>query len=179
MSREPPVSIPFREYRFSRVLKRPASASGMLEYRADGVLVRDVELPYRERTLVSGEGVILQREGRAERRFPLERAPQLRVLLEGFRALLDGRLSTLRNDFTVRLDEAGRGWTITLTPLDATLARRLTALRIDGTGDQPTCLEIAMPDGASYTLLGPTPRVRDVPTRAELEATCRTPLAAP
>jgi hypothetical protein len=179
LAREPPVSTPFLEYRFSRVLKRPASASGTLEYRADGVLVRDVELPYRERTVVSGDGVSVQREGRAERRFPLERAPQLRVLLDSFRALLDGRLSTLRDDFTVHLDEAGRGWTITLTPLDPTLARRLTTLRIDGADDRPACLTISMPDGASYTLLGPAPRVPDAPTRAELEAQCRTPLTAP
>jgi hypothetical protein len=179
LAREPPVSTPFVEYRFSRVLKRPASASGTLEYRADGVLIRDVELPYRERTTVSGDGVSVRREGRAERRFPLERAPQLRVLLDGFRALLDGRLSALRGDFTVHLDETGRRWTITLTPLDATLARRLTTLRIDGTDDRPTCLAIAMPDGASYTLLGPVTRVSDAPTRAKLEAICRTPPAAP
>jgi hypothetical protein len=179
LAREPPVSTPFAEYRFSRVLKRPASASGTLEYRADGVLVRDVDHPYRERTLVSGDNVTLQREGRAERRFPLERAPQLRVLLDSFRALLDGRLSTLRRDFTVNLDEAGRGWTITLTPLDATLTRRLTTLRIDGTDDRPTCLTIAMSDGVSHTLLGPVTRVSDAPTRAELEAICRTPPAAP
>jgi hypothetical protein len=179
LARDPPVSTPFVEYRFSRVLKRPASASGTLEYRTDGVLVRDVELPYRERALVSGDSVSLQREGRAERRFPLERAPQLRVLLEGFRALLDGKLSTLRDDFTVRLDEAGRRWTITLTPLDASLARRLTSLRIEGSDDRPTCLEIAMPDGASYTLLGAKVPVRETPTRAELEAICRSPSATP
>jgi hypothetical protein len=179
LAREPPVSTPFVEYRFSRVLKRPASASGTLEYRADGVLVRDVEHPYRERTTVSGDGVSVQREGRAERRFPLERAPQLRVLLDSFRALLDGRLSALRRDFTVSLEEAGRGWTITLSPLDATLARRLTTLRIDGTDDRPTCLAIAMTDGASYTLLGPVTRVGGAPTRAELEAICRSPPAAP
>jgi hypothetical protein len=179
LARDPPVSTPFVEYRFSRVLKRPASASGMLEYRADGVLVRDVELPYRERTVVSVDGVSVQREGRAERRFPLERAPQLRVLLDSFRALLDGKLSALRHDFTVSLDEAGRSWTITLTPLDATLARRLTTLRIDGIDDRPTCLAIAMPDGASYTLLGPVTRLTDAPTRAELEAICRTPPATP
>lgn len=179
MAREPPVSTPFVEYRFSRVLKRPASASGTLEYRADGVLARDVELPYRESALVSGDSVSLQREGRAERRFPLERAPQLRVLLEGFRALLDGRLSKLREDFTVRLEESGRSWAITLTPLDASLARRLTTLRINGTDDRPTCLEIAMSDGASYTLLGPKVAVRDSPTRPELDAICRTPPATP
>jgi hypothetical protein len=93
--------------------------------------------------------------------------------------LLDGRLSALRNDFTVDLEEAGRRWTITLTPLDATLARRLTTLRIEGTDDRPTCLAIAMPDGASYTLLGPATRMSAAPTRAELEAICRAPVAAP
>jgi hypothetical protein len=52
-------------------------------------------------------------------------------------------------------------------------------LRIDGADDRPTCLAIAMPDGASYTLLGPVTRVSDAPTRADLEAFCRTPPAAP
>lgn len=177
LAREPPISTPFVEYHFSRVLKRPAQARGTLEYDKDAVLVRNVESPYRERTEVSGETVSVRRENKPERRFSLQRAPQLRVLLGSFRALLDGRLSGLRDDFDVRFDDGGHGWVITLTPHDATLARHVGSLRVDGVDDRPVCLESATADGASYTLLGGNLPTADAPTRDSLEKFCRAPAA--
>jgi hypothetical protein len=174
LARTPPVSTAFVEYRFSHVLKRPARTSGTLEYRADGVMVRDVKSPHLERTEVSADEVRIQRGQRPVQRLSLQRAPQLRVLLASFRALLDGRLAPLTQDFEVALTEQAPRWTLTLRPRDARLAKYLTRIEVYGAGDRPRCLEAVEPDGdATLTLFDstapPPPRV----DRATLEQQCR------
>ncbi len=61
----------FVEYRFSHLLKKPLRSSGTLEYRADGVLARNVEAPYRESTEVEGDAVRITRDGRPTRTISL------------------------------------------------------------------------------------------------------------
>ncbi len=104
LARTPPVSTEFVEYRFSHLLKKPLRSSGTLEYRADGVMVRNVVAPGRELTEVDGGQVRITRAGKPARTLSLQRAPQLRVLLGSFRALLEGRLSPLQQDFALTLD---------------------------------------------------------------------------
>lgn len=175
LARTPPVSTPFVEYRFSRVLKRPARTSGTLEYRLDGVMVRDVKSPHLERTEVSAGEVRIQRGQRPVQRLSLQRAPQLRVLLASFRALLDGRLTPLSQDFEVSLTDDQQRWTLTLRPRDPRLGKYLARIEVYGAGDQPRCLEAVEPDGdATLTLFDSTePPTAARMDRAALEQQCR------
>ena len=98
--RTPPVSTDFVEYRFSHLLKKPLRSSGTLEYRADGVLVTQCRWRRTARTTeVDGDQVRITRDGKPTRTLSLQRAPQLRVLLGSFRALLEGRLTPLQQRF--------------------------------------------------------------------------------
>lgn len=172
--RTPPVSTDFVEYRFSHLLKKPLRSNGTLEYRADGVLVRNVVAPNREATEVDGEQVRITRAGKPTRTLSLQRAPQLRVLLGSFRALLEGRLTPLQQDFTVTLAEHEANWTLTLAPKDSSLARHLAHIEVHGSGDRPACLEALEPDGdGALTLFTTAPAGNTLPTRAELERLCR------
>ena len=156
------------------LLKKPLRSSGTLEYRADGVLVRNVVAPNREATEVDGEQVRITRAGKPTRTLSLQRAPQLRVLLGSFRALLDGRLTPLQQDFTVTLAEHEANWTLTLVPKDPSLARHLAHIEVHGSGDRPACLEALEPDGdGALTLFTTAPTGNTLPTRAELERLCR------
>jgi outer membrane lipoprotein carrier protein LolA len=184
--RSPPVTTAFVEYRFSHLLKKPLRTSGTLEYRADGVLARKVDMPYRETTEVTGDQVRIARADKPARTLSLQRAPQLRVLLGSFRALLEGRLAPLAQDFDIALDENEAGWTLTLEPRDAKLAKHLARIDVFGSGDRPTCLEAREPDGdGAITLLGvalpgQSPAVAGKqPTRVELERACRGPAKQP
>jgi hypothetical protein len=174
------VSTDFVEYRFSHLLKKPLRTSGTLEYRTDGVMSRKVESPYQETTEVEGDAVRITRAGRATRTISLQRAPQLRVLLGSFRALLEGRLTPLESDFTITLDENGQEWTLTLQPKDPRLAKQLDHIRVNGAGDRPTCVEALESDGdAAFTLFGNAPAdTAAPPTRDALAQRCR-PSAAP
>jgi hypothetical protein len=187
LARTPPVTTGFVEYRFSHLLKKPLRTSGTLEYRADGVLARNVDTPYHELTEVTGDEVRITRADKPVRTFSMQRAPQLRVLLGSFRALLDGHLTPLQQDFDLQLAEDAPRWTLTLKPRDARLARHLASITVFGAGERPQCLEALEPDGdGAVTLLrdaqAPEHNQGDkLPSRAEVEHTCRAsgaPLAA-
>jgi outer membrane lipoprotein-sorting protein len=180
LARTPPVSTDFVEYRFSHLLKKPLRSHGTLEYRADGMLVRNLEAPTRETTEVDGEQVRITRAGKPTRTLSLQRAPQLRVLLGSFRALLQGKLTPLQQEFEVGLEEDATRWTLTLKPKDPSLAKHLAHIDVHGAGDRPTCLESLEPDGdGALTLFGPHGAgTAPMQTRAELERTCRNPAAA-
>ena len=137
LRRTPPVTTGFVEYRFSHLLKKPLRVSGTLEYRADGVLARSVAIPYREITEVAGDQVRIQRDTRPARTLSLQRAPQLRVLLGAFRALLEGRLSPLAQDFELALHDDGPHWTLTLTPRDPRLLKALARILVAGSDGSP------------------------------------------
>ncbi len=174
LARTPPVSTNFVEYRFSHLLKKPLRSSGTLEYRADGVMVRNVVAPAREVTEVDGEQVRITRAGKPARTLSLQRAPQLRVLLGSFRALLEGRLTPLQQDFVVTLDEHESNWTLSLEPRDPGLARHLARIDVHGIDDRPACLEALEPDGdGALTLFTAAPAGKTLPTRRELESLCR------
>ena len=175
------MSTGFVEYRFSHLLKKPLQVGGILEYRADGVLVRKVESPYLELTEVIGDQVHITRTGKPPRTVSLQRVPQLRVLLDSFRALLEGKLQPLSVDFDIALEDAAAGWKLTLTPKDAQLRKYLAHIDVFGAGDRPECLEAVEHDGdASLTLFGSAPvslAQAPLPGRAELESRCRLPAA--
>jgi hypothetical protein len=174
LARTPPVTTDFVEYRFSHLLKKPLRSSGTLEYRADGVMVRNVLVPTREVTEVDGEQVRIIRAGKPTRTLSLQRAPQLRVLLGSFRALLEGRLTPLQQEFVVTLDEHAANWTLTLEPRDPSLAKHLAHIDVHGSGDRPACLEALEPDGdGALTLFTAAPAGNPLPTRVELERQCR------
>jgi hypothetical protein len=174
LARTPPVSTDFVEYRFSHLLKKPLRSNGTLEYRADGVMVRNVVAPVHETTEVDGDQVRITRSGKPTRSLSLQRAPQLRVLLGSFRALLEGKLTPLRQEFDVTLTEDAAHWTLTLKPRDPTLARHLAHIDVHGAGDKPACLEALEPDGdGAITLFTAAPVGGAPPSRTELERSCR------
>jgi hypothetical protein len=174
LARVPPVTTSFIEYRFSHLLKRPTQASGLLEYRADGVMVRDVKSPRPERSEVSASEVRIQRGDRSVQRIPLQRAPQLRILLSSFRALLDGRLKPLAQDFNVTLSADHGSWNLSLRPLDARMAKYLSRIEVYGSQSRPHCLEAIEPDGdATLTLLDTTAPASPGESRAVVEKICR------
>jgi hypothetical protein len=171
--RKPPVVTPFVDFRFSHVLKSAARSSGTLEYREDEALVRTVTSPFHEQAEVLGDEVRVRRGERPERRIPLQRIPQLRVLLGSFRAMLDGKVSELSEDFDVTLAEHPVSWKLTLRPRDAKLSRYLERIEVHGSADRPHCLEVVEPDGdVTLTFLETAPDER-ISARSGLEKLCR------
>lgn len=175
--REPPVVTPFVEFRFSRLMKSAARTSGTLEYLGAGLLTRTVTAPYSEHAEIAGDEVRIRRGNREVRRVSLQRVPQLRVLLGGFRAMLDGKIEALKGDFTVTVGGRDESWNLTLRPRDPRIARNLERIEVHGAADRPRCFEIVEPDGDStLTFLDVAPD-RKISARAELSQLCRAGVA--
>jgi hypothetical protein len=155
LSRPAPDTTTFVEVRYSSLLDEPLVASGRLEHRADGALVREVVDPYRETTTLQGENVRLEREGGKPRSFSLNRAPELRGMLSSFGALIAGDLGLLERNFVVTTSGTNDRWRIDLVPIDDKLKRRLARIEVDGSLDRPRCFTMTEPDGdASVMALG-------------------------
>jgi hypothetical protein len=155
LSRPAPDTTTFVEVRYSALLAEPLVASGRLEHRADGALVREVLEPYRETTTLKGENVRLEREGSRPRSFSLNRAPELRGMLSSFGALITGDLGLLESNFVVTTRGSDDRWQIELVPIDDKLKRRLASIYVDGALDRARCFTVSEPDGdASVMALG-------------------------
>jgi hypothetical protein len=175
LSRPAPDTTTFVEVRFSSLLAEPLVASGRLEHRADGALVREILDPYRETTTLKGENVRLEREGSRPRSFSLNRAPELRGILSSFGALIAGDVGLLERHFVVTTSGTEERWRIELVPIDDKLRRRLARIEVDGALDRARCFTMTEPDGdASVMALGIQGRT-DLPqplARESLAAWC-------
>jgi hypothetical protein len=147
LPRPAPDSTSFVEIRFSSLLAEPLVVSGRLEHREDGSLVRRVEWPYQEVTVLQGESVSIERAGSKTRRFTLDRAPELRGMLAGFGAILQGDRQMLDQYFAVSAQGSDARWAITLTPRNDKLKRHLSRIVVDGTENRPKCFTLEEPDG--------------------------------
>ncbi len=148
-------STSFVEIRYSSMLTEPIVASGELEYRKDGALVRRISSPYAETAVVTTETVVFERKGSKPRQFSLDRAPELRGMLTSFGALLQGDREMLERHFSVTTTGNDAGWQIELTPKDRKLKTRIALIRVDGVNGSPRCFTMVEPDGdASLMALG-------------------------
>ncbi len=162
------------------MLKRPTRVTGGLEYRADGVMIRNVASPRPERSEVSGDEVRIARGDGPARRISLQRAPQLRILLSSFRAMLEGRITPLAQDFDISLDGERGSWKLGLRPLDARVAAYLERIDVYGRGPRLHCMEATEPDGdATLTLFGNSGIPALSESRIDIEQFCRAGARAP
>jgi hypothetical protein len=178
LARPTPARTAYTEVRFLHVLRRPLQLHGELTYAGPGRLGKRVDTPYRETTRIADGNVEVEREGRAPQQFALERAPELKALLGGFSDLLGGDAAALQQVYTIDLVHTPPNWTLTFTPRAPALARRLNALDVDGSSDEPRCFTLRQANGdLSIMLLGAlavTPQPQP-PSAAALTALCRAP----
>jgi hypothetical protein len=170
LARPAPETTPFVEVRYSALLTEPLVVAGELEHRGDGALVRRVQEPYRETTTLLGENVTVERDGNRPRRFSLDRAPELRGLLNSFGAMLQGDRATLEQHFEIASSESQDTWRIDLVPRGDKLRARLAHVRVDGQSDRAKCMTMEEPDGdATVMAIGVADR-GELPSPLERES---------
>jgi hypothetical protein len=153
LKREAPARTAYAEVRFSGLLERPLILHGELEYPGPGQLGKRVDTPYKEQTKVANGEASVQRGTRAPRTFSLGQAPELEGFLRGFAALLGGDAAALARDFTFAASGTAHAWQLVLKPRDARLARRISAITVDGSGSTPLCFRTEEADGDVSVLL--------------------------
>jgi hypothetical protein len=176
LKRAAPAKTKFAEVRFSGMLDRPLILRGELEYDGPGKLARRVEAPYREAMTIANGEASVQRGDRPARTFSLSQAPELEGFLRGFAALLGGDAAALARDFTLTAGGDANAWHLKLTPRDDRLARRITALEVDGAGKSARCFHTLEADGDVNVLLVESLADAKVPVRPTppmIDAICR------
>jgi len=153
LAREPPQTIAFVETHRSRLLERDLVVSGVLEYRGKDRLSRVVTAPYRERTDIEGSDVRIQREGRPERRFSLQRSQALAGMLAAFSSVLAGDRAALESAFEPAVEFTAGAWRLDLVPRQRGAEDRIAKIRVSGTGGTPACIVVLAPDGSAATVI--------------------------
>ena len=147
--------VSFVEEHFLAVLDRPVESSGELLYDAPDRLEKRTLKPKPE-TLVLEHGVITAHRGRHIYVLNLSDYPQIVPLIDSIRATLAGDRAALERIFKVRMDGSLEQWKLILTPSDATVARSVKEIRIEGTRDAIHSVEIQQADGdRSLLTIGP------------------------
>jgi outer membrane lipoprotein carrier protein LolA len=138
--------VSFVEQHFLKLLKRPAESYGELTYDAPDRLEKRTVEPKAETLTLAGDVLTVVRGGRA-RTLDLKAYPTLAPFIESIRATLAGDLPSLERLFTVDFAGTLARWRLTLTPRDVQVAKTVSRVTIDGTGDTLTTVEIIETDG--------------------------------
>jgi outer membrane lipoprotein-sorting protein len=138
--------VSFVEQQFLHMLKRPVESYGELIYDAPSRLEKRTIEPRPETLVVDGEVVTVQR-GRRSHVLDLKAYPQIVPFIESIRATLAGDRAALERLFRLEFAGSEMRWTLVLTPLDAQLAKAVAEIRIDGSRDELSRVEIRQSDG--------------------------------
>jgi outer membrane lipoprotein-sorting protein len=136
----------FIEQQFLHQLKRPLESSGELIYEAPDRLEKHTLEPRPEALVVAGDVLTLER-GTHRRVLNLRDFPQVSPFVTAIRATLAGDRSALERVFHVDFDGDLPRWTLTLVPLDASLAQSIAKISIVGAEADLRRVEITQPDG--------------------------------
>jgi len=176
LKRDVPARTAFSEVRFSSLLERPLILHGELEYAGPGKLARNVKSPYDERMTIADGQASVQRGDKPAHAFSLSQAPELEGFLRGFEALLGGDAAALARDFTLTASGNANAWHLKLVPRDSRLAKRITALEVDGAGKSARCFHTFESDGDVNVLLVESlaeAKLPNRPTPPMIDAICR------
>lgn len=176
LKRVAPARTAFSEVRFSGMLDRPLILHGELEYDGPGKLARTVSAPYSEHMTIENGEASVQRGDRPARKFSLSQAPELEGFLRGFAALLGGDAQAIDADFVLTAKGSDHAWHLKLVPRDERLAKRVTALEVDGSGSAARCFHTIEADGDVNVLLVESLADVKLPTRPTppmIDALCR------
>ncbi len=175
LAKPAPATTPFVEVHFSPLLTRPLIVSGELEYGGPDSLARTVQKPYSEHTEIHGDQVTVVRGTGKPRTFSLQHAPELKILLSSFAALLGGNRQQLEQNFSLAIGGDDAHWAIGLTPRDHNVSQRVARITLNGQAGSPRCMITAAPDGSVTVMLleqvAATPVAPDI-DRAGLDKLC-------
>ena len=147
--------VTFTEKHYLAVLDRPVESSGELLYDAPDRLEKRTLKP-RPETLVLEHGVITAHRGKRTFVLNLSDYPQIVPLIDSIRATLAGDRASLEHLFKVSLEGTLDHWTLLLLPADATVARTVQQIRIEGSRDDIHTVEIQQADNdRSLLTIGP------------------------
>lgn len=150
--------VQFTEQRNSDLFERPLILSGTLRYDSPARVEKQIDAPFKERYVVDGDVLRIERGGKRPRTVLLHEHPALWAFVESFRATLAGNLSTLQRFYEVGLEGDRAHWRLLLRPRDEQMREFVDSIRIEGSNADITAIEILEVGGDNSRLsIGPAP----------------------
>ena len=137
----------FTEKKAVSLLKEPIESSGILSYRKPDHLEKHVLQPKDEAIIVDGDEITWKDAAGRSRSMRLRSNAALAALAESIRATLAGDLPALQKYFTVKLDGEQKQWSLSLTPVDDAMSRKIQSLHISGSAARIDTVEVLEKNG--------------------------------
>lgn len=144
--------VQFTEQRKSDLFERPLILSGTLRYISPARVEKQIDIPFKERYVVDGDVLRIERSGKRPRTVSLHEHPALWAFVESFRATLAGNLSTLRRFYDVSLEGDRAHWRLLLRPRDEQMRELVDSIKMEGSNADITAIEILEVGGDSSRL---------------------------
>lgn len=168
----PASSARFDETRRLAGAQAVTKSRGVLRYTAPDRLERETEHPNRERSIVNGHLLTLERtvEGKLVRRsLPLDQLPTLDTFFTALRATLAGNQRALEESFSISLTGDLAAWTMTLKPHAGAGPSGVKQIRFTGESASIRGIEVDEASGdtvrtALTPLVPPVPEPEPEPT---------------
>ena len=138
--------VDFVEQHFLAVLKRPVESFGVMTYDAPHRLEKRTVEPRPERLVLDGDEITVERKGHTHV-LELAAYPSLLPFIESLRATMAGDLPALEHAFNVDFAGNLERWTLTLSPRDSKVSSTVSRVRIDGSRDVLSKVEIFEANG--------------------------------
>ncbi len=138
--------VDFVEQHFLAVLKRPVESFGVMTYDAPHRLEKRTVEPRPERLVLDGDEITVERKGHTHV-LELAAYPSLLPFIESLRATMAGDLPALERAFNVDFAGSVERWTLTLYPRDSKVSSTVSRVRIDGSRDVLSKVEIFEANG--------------------------------
>jgi hypothetical protein len=143
----------FVERKYLSILKTPLEYSGTLVYNAPSHLEKQTLLPKPE-SMVLDQDMLIVQSGTPNRKrtLSLQDYPVIWAFVESFRATLAGDMATLSRFYSVTLEGYPKQWLLILRPLDPKMKSLISEIRISGSMEQISTIEIREA-GGDYSVM--------------------------
>lgn len=137
----------FTEEKRLAALKAPLRSEGQLVYRRPAHLEKITTAPIEESLMVDGDQLSVLTKGQPPVLISLAAEPEIRALVDAVRGSLSGDLAALSRSYAVTMTGTLAGWTLTLLPRDAGLAKLVSRIVVAGAGTDLWSVRIEEPNG--------------------------------
>lgn len=133
----------FTEKKTIALFKAPVESSGILSYRRPDHVEKHILQPKDESISVDGDELTWKDGANGKKTsLRLRNNTVVAALVESIRATLAGDLPGMQRYFTVKLDGTQTRWALSLTPTEEAMRRSVQAMRIEGSGNQVTVIDV-------------------------------------
>jgi outer membrane lipoprotein-sorting protein len=142
----------FVEKKSIALLDKPVESSGELLYSAPDHLEKRTLKPKPEAMVLDHDTLTLER-GRQKHSLQLQDYPEMAAFIDSIRGTLAGDRQALERAYRLSLDGTRQNWTLQLTPLAEKMQAVVKRIRIAGSQDTVSRIEITQADGDSSLML--------------------------